>query len=230
MALSQRDIVETAVRLLREHGLEGVSFRKVAAELGVSAPTLYWHVESKRVLLDLVAEALVRDQRADLLDDPEPGQPWWEWLEVRSGALFDALVGTRDAPVVLAGNRPSPDALPGLEKVLRTLVRAGIPASEAQQALFAIGAYVIGSAVEWQAEAERARENPPEDAHLATSLRNGDYPYLDAAVRGLLRQPPRATFEHGLRLLIDGLRARYDPDPADESAGSGSWSAESVRR
>ncbi|MGH3318556.1 MAG: TetR family transcriptional regulator, partial [Nocardioidaceae bacterium] len=114
MALSQHDIVGTAIALLRAQGLEGVTFRKIANELGVSAPTLYWHVDSKRALLDLMAEELVREQRADLMDEPAPGQPWWEWLEARSQALFDALVETRDAPAVLAGNRPSAESLPGL--------------------------------------------------------------------------------------------------------------------
>lgn len=213
MALSRDDIVATAVALLRAHGLEGVTFRKIAAELGVSAPTLYWHVSSKRVLLDLMAEELVRQQNADILDEPAPGQPWWEWLEARSQALFDALVETRDAPAVVAGNRPSEESLPGIERVLTTLVGAGIPATEAQQALFTIGAYVMGSAAEWQAEAARAEEPSTDDARLALALRAGDYPALTDAVTGLLAQPPRATFEFGLRLLIDALRARYAQEP-----------------
>lgn len=215
MALSQGDIVGTAIALLRAQGLQGVTFRKIASELGVSAPTLYWHVDSKRALLDLVAEELVREQRADLMDEPAPGQPWWEWLEARSQALFDALVETRDAPAVLAGNRPSPESLPGLEKVLETLVTAGIPPADAQQALFAIGAYVIGSATEWQAEASRAADHPAGDARLVTALRAGDYPYLSAAVTGMLRLPQRATFEFGLRLIIDALRVRYAPESLD---------------
>jgi TetR/AcrR family transcriptional regulator, tetracycline repressor protein len=213
MGLTQRDIVGTAVRLLQEHGLEGVTFRRIAAELGVSAPTLYWHVESKRELLDLVAEELLRRHNATLMDRPPPGQPWWDWLAQRSRELFDALVETRDAPAVLAGNRPSRDSLPQLEAVLETLVDAGIPPTDAQQALFAIGAYVIGSASEWQAEAARASDNPPGDAQLAVALREGDFPTLGAALGGLVEQPPRATFEFGLRLLVDGLRARYADGP-----------------
>jgi TetR/AcrR family transcriptional regulator, tetracycline repressor protein len=213
MGLTQRDIVGTAVRLLQEHGLEGVTFRRIAAELGVSAPTLYWHVESKRELLDLVAEELLRRHNATLMNRPPPGQPWWDWLAQRSRELFDALVETRDAPAVLAGNRPSRDSLPQLEAVLETLVDAGIPPTDAQQALFAIGAYVIGSASEWQAEAARASDNPPGDAQLAVALREGDFPTLGAALRGLVEHPPRATFEFGLRLLVDGLRARYADGP-----------------
>jgi TetR/AcrR family transcriptional regulator, tetracycline repressor protein len=215
MALSQRDIVGTAIALLRAQGLAGVTFRKIANELGVSAPTLYWHVDSKRALLDLMAEELVREQRADLMDEPAPGQPWWEWLEARSQSLFDALVETRDAPAVLAGNRPSAESLPGLEKVLKTLVTVGIDPADAQQTLFAIGAYVIGSATEWQAEATRAAERPAGDAHLATELRSGDYPHLSAAVAGMLRLSHRATFEYGLRLIIDGLRLRYASESLD---------------
>jgi TetR/AcrR family transcriptional regulator, tetracycline repressor protein len=228
MSLSQRDIVGTATALLRERGLEGVTFRRIARELGVTAPTLYWHVDSKRALLDLVAEELIREQRADVLDEPAHGQPWWDWLEVRSRALFDALVETRDAPAVLAGNRPSADSLPGLEKVLETLVRAGIPPADAQRALFAIGAYVIGSATEWQAEAARASDTPATDARLAVELRDGDYPYLTGAFTAMLGQPPRATFEFGLRLIVDALRARYAPEspvPAERSESLGSSGA-----
>ena len=70
--------------------------------------------------------------------------------------MFDALIATRDAPRVLAGNRPSPESFADIERVLGVLVDAGMTPGEAQQTLFAIGAYVIGSATEWQAEAERA--------------------------------------------------------------------------
>ena len=220
MAVTQRDIVLAAVSLLQQHGLDGVTFRRIAAELGVTAPTLYWHVESKRELLDLVAEELLRRHSATLMDRPPPGQPWWTWLELRSREMFDALVETRDAPAVLAGNRPSPESLPSLEAVLDTLVSAGIPPTDAQQALFAIGSYVVGSATEWQAERARAATRPPGDAQLAAALREGDFPTLSAAVRGLVGQPPRATFEFGLRLLVDGMRARYAA-AADEPDGAG---------
>ena len=220
MAVTQRDIVMTAVGLLQEQGLDGVTFRRIAAELGVAAPTLYWHVESKRELLDLVAEELLRRHSATLMDRPAPGQPWWEWLEQRSREMFDALVETRDAPAVLAGNRPSPESLPGIEAVLDTLVGAGIPPADAQQALFSIGAYIVGSASECQAEQARAADNPPGDAQLAVALREGRFPTLHAAMQGLVEQPPHATFEYGLRLLVDGLRVRYAAAEADASGYS----------
>jgi TetR/AcrR family tetracycline transcriptional repressor len=209
VALTRQIIVATAVRLLKQDGLDALSLRKLAAELHVSAPTLYWHVASKRELLDLVADELVRSQEEAGLDAPAPGQPWWEWLYARAEKIFDALVETRDAPRVVAGNRPSIDSLPRLERALATLVEAGLPAADAQQALFVLGAYAIGSATEWQGEAARAGEPVESDVRLAAAI--PDYPHIADATTGMLAQPPRATFEFGLRLLVDALRARYAP-------------------
>jgi TetR/AcrR family transcriptional regulator, tetracycline repressor protein len=213
--VSPAAIVDAALALMAEGGLEAVSFRRIAGRLGVSAPTLYWHVESKRHLMDLMAEELLRRTGAEPAD-PAAGQPWWEWLHTHARAMFDALVSTRDAPRVVAGNRPTPDRFPQIERALGVLVAAGLRPVEAQQALFAIGAYVIGSATEWQAEAERAAGQPrPDPADAALSRRRAEVlagqPLLLAAIDDLLESAPHSTFEYGLDLLIDGLRARHAP-------------------
>jgi TetR/AcrR family tetracycline transcriptional repressor len=205
-------IVETALTLLAEGGLEAVSFRRIARALGVSGPTLYWHVESKRQLMDLMAEELIR-RTGRAYAGPRPDEPWWEWLRADARRMFEALIATRDAPRVLAGNRPSPEAFPDIERVLGVLVDAGMSAGDAQQALFTIGAYVIGSATEWQAEAERATAQPPPDPAdeelnaLRASVLSRQ-PLLLQAVTERLEQPHTAAFDFGLDLLIEGLRAR----------------------
>jgi TetR/AcrR family tetracycline transcriptional repressor len=207
-------IVDAALRLLADGGLEAVSFRRIAKALGVAGPTLYWHVENKRQLMDLMAEELVaRSGRA--YEGPEPGQPWWEWLRADARRMFEALIATRDAPRVLAGNRPSPDAFHDIERVLAVLVDdAGMSPGDAQEALFAIGAYVIGSATEWQAEAERAQNQPlpdPADERL-NALRAeilSDQPLLQDPILERLGRPPTSAFEFGLDLLVEGMRARY---------------------
>jgi len=208
-------IVAAALELLADGGLEAVSFRRIAARLGISAPTLYWHVDSKRQLMDLMAEALLH-RAGGAYDTPAPGQPWWEWLRADARRMFAALIATRDAPRVLAGNRPSPESLAGIERVLGALVDAGLTPGQAQQTLFALGAYVIGSATEWQAEAERTGTHPlpvpadeTRDAARARAL--ADQPVLLAALAERLDSPDTATFEYGLDLLIDGLRARHAP-------------------
>jgi TetR/AcrR family tetracycline transcriptional repressor len=211
--VSRQSVVDAALSLLAEGGLEAVSFRRIAKVLGVSGPTLYWHVENKRQLMDLMAEELVR-RSGSAYAGPDQGQAWWEWLRADAQRMFDALVATRDAPRVLAGNRPSPEAFPDIERVLGVLVEAGMTPGDAQQTLFAIGAYVIGSATEWQAEAERAAAQPlpdPDDDEV-NELRArvlSEQPLLLQAIGDRLGRSHSSSFEFGLDLLIDGLRARY---------------------
>ncbi len=189
-------VVDAALGLLAEGGLEAVSFRRIARALGVAGPTLYWHVENKRQLMDLMAEELVR-RAGRAYAGPEPGQPWWEWLRADAQRMFAALIATRDAP-----------------RVLGVLVDAGLTAGEAQQALFAIGAYVIGSATEWQAEAEREATQPRphpgnEELNALRARILSGRPHLLAAIGELLERPRSAAFEFGLDLLVQGLRSRY---------------------
>jgi TetR/AcrR family transcriptional regulator, tetracycline repressor protein len=216
--VTREAVVGAALELLADGGLEAVSFRRIATRLGVSAPTLYWHVDSKRQLMDLMAEALARRDESSYAG-PQPGQPWWEWLRDDARRMFAALVATRDAPRVVAGNRPSPESFVGIERVLGVLVDdAGMTPGEAQQTLFAIGAYVIGSATEWQAEAERSATQPLPDrgderANAARARVLADQPVMLAAIDELLGRPDSAAFDYGLDLLIDGLRARFATPP-----------------
>ncbi|HLY78819.1 MAG TPA: TetR family transcriptional regulator, partial [Caulobacteraceae bacterium] len=50
MALERRKIVETALGLLDDVGMDGLSTRRLAAELGVKGPSLYWHFKNMREL------------------------------------------------------------------------------------------------------------------------------------------------------------------------------------
>jgi TetR/AcrR family tetracycline transcriptional repressor len=214
--VSREAVVDAALALLAEGGLDAVSFRRIAARLGVSGPTLYWHVENKRQLMDLMAEELVRRAGRGAAH-PAHGQPWWEWLREHARHMFAALIATRDAPRVLAGNRPSQEGFAEIEQTLAVLVEAGLTPGQAQMTLFTIGAYVIGAATEWQAEADRNSEKPlpdPDDeqANAARAEFLAEQPYLLAAMQDLLRRPHEATFEYGLDLLILGLRARYVPE------------------
>ena len=207
MTLTQEQVVRGAVDLLARAGLEALTLRRLATELGVSAPTLYWHVRNKRQLLDLMAEALVA--QAGRRTSPPHGQPWWDWLTEQARLQWRVLTSHRDAALVVAGNRPTKAALPGVEEVVASLVVVGFPPAEAMRTILSIGNYVIGCAVESQAEA--AREPDPErDARLLRELReSGDLPNLQAALASTGGPDPGATFEYGLGLLIAGIRARH---------------------
>ncbi|MGH2457231.1 MAG: TetR/AcrR family transcriptional regulator C-terminal domain-containing protein [Candidatus Limnocylindria bacterium] len=207
MAITQDDIVRTALRLLDDVGLEGLTLRRLGSELGVSAATLYWHVRDKRALLDLVAEAIVAEHRPS--GGPTPGQPWWEWLTEAASAQYRALVGHRDAALVVAGNRPTENSLPAIEQTLSSLVDAGFPPVEALRSVLALGHFVMGSAMERQAEAARGVATET-DSGIAVRVRtDADLPILAAAAQAMPMSDPDATFQHGLTLLVAGLRAQH---------------------
>jgi TetR/AcrR family transcriptional regulator, tetracycline repressor protein len=209
VALSREQVVRTAVALLDEVGLEGLTLRRLATELGVSAPTLYWHVRDKRELLDLMAVAILAEAQEDVSHEPREHQPWWDWLGERTTAQFQALRAHRDSALVLAGNRPTEDALPVAEKTIATLVSVGFPVEEALGVMLTLGHYVIGCVVEYQAEDVRAR--PDLDEALVRRLEESDdLPLLRSAVAAHRRPGPHTagSFEHGLHLLVSGLRVR----------------------
>jgi TetR/AcrR family tetracycline transcriptional repressor len=192
---------------MAEAGLEALTLRRLATELGVSAPTLYWHVRNKRELLDLMAEALVT--RAGRATSPAPGQPWWEWLAERARLQFRALISHRDAALVVAGNRPTEASLPDIEEMLASLVAVAFPPAEALRVILTISNYVIGCAVERQAEEARTAD-PDHDTQLLEQA--AALPNLRAAIAGVDRPGPAAgdvSFEYGLGLLIEGVRARH---------------------
>ncbi len=202
MPTTRDDVVRAAVAVIEEHGLAGLTLRGVAARLGVSAPTLYWHVRDKRHLLDLVAERWLEDYLPEGGDAPTPGQPVWEWLAESSRRQRTALLSHRDSVQVVAGNRPTEESIPVVEQTIRVLVDAGLEPGEAVRVLTAVGSFILGDALETQAAAERPV--PP----TATGDWAERFPLVAAAGASMGGEEDR--FEEGLALLMDGLRARLE--------------------
>src|SRR6266496_4425101 len=75
--LTREGIVEAALRVLDRDGLDGVSMRAVADELGTGAASLYWHVRNKEALLELVVDRVLGEIE---LPPPEPAR-WQEQLK-----------------------------------------------------------------------------------------------------------------------------------------------------
>ncbi|MCD0481370.1 TetR/AcrR family transcriptional regulator [Streptacidiphilus sp. ASG 303] len=97
--LSHDRIVAAALRLVDAEGLEALSTRRLAAELGVSGPSLYNHFATKDDLLDAVADAVVGEVDLSMFGPPDPGLP-------DPGPLAAA-------PPAVPGPAPAPPAVPG---------------------------------------------------------------------------------------------------------------------
>jgi TetR/AcrR family transcriptional regulator, tetracycline repressor protein len=208
--VTREQIVAAALDLLDEAGLDGLTLRQLAARLGIRAPTLYWHVRDKRELLDLLAAAIM-DQALAGWREPQPGQPWWEWLAARARVMRAALLAHRDSALVVSGNRPAESSLPGIERQLRALAEAGFTPRDGLLALLTLNTYVLGDVIDQQAEEGRPR---PASAGDGAPPKTGPaigpaspYPLLSVAIAGM--SSPNQRFEHGLGVLVAGLRARH---------------------
>ena len=204
MTVTQADVVRAAVELIDERGLAALTLRGVATRLGITAPTLYWHVRDKRHLLDLVAEQIAVDSQPREDQEPAAGQPVWEWLGERARWQRTALLAHRDSAQVAAGNRPTDAALPAIERLLATLVAAGLEPGEALRTVTALGSFIIGDTLETQTNADRV----PPDAPPPSERFDGQYPTAMAAASTMGTDDDR--FEEGLSLFLDGLRARLE--------------------
>ena len=209
MPVNREQIVAGALDLLDENGLAGLTLRQLASRLGIRAPTLYWHVRDKRELLDLVAAAIL-DEALAAWREPQPGQPWPDWLAARARVMRTALLAHRDSAMVVSGNRPAESSLPGIERQLQALADAGFAPQDGLLALLTLNAYVIGDVLDQQAEAAQVRPATADPLADGSSPEvtgpDRSYPLLRAAARGM--SSPDQRFEHGLGVIIDGLRAR----------------------
>jgi TetR/AcrR family transcriptional regulator, tetracycline repressor protein len=220
MALTRDNIVAEAVALLNEDGLEKLSLRKLAARLGISAPTLYWHVKDKRELLDLMVERIFKDYRErNPLPLENPPGSWHERVGWFMRLRYLALIETRDAPLVMAGNRPTEAMLPYIERWLSLWIEAGFSHQEAFRTIMAVSNFIVGSALEYQAEAERAAMR--RNAQRVSPFDGKDaYPHLkQAVIEGRSLPDPHAPFETGLALILEGLRRRREEIMASKKGG-----------
>src|SRR5262249_50116230 len=99
MRLDRERVIRTALGLLNKVGLERLTLRRIARELSVQAPALYWHFKNKQELLDEMATMMFND----LLSGETPFSSDGPWAESMAGsmrALRRMLLGYRDGAKV----------------------------------------------------------------------------------------------------------------------------------
>jgi len=87
--------VGAALDLLDADGFDQMSLRRLASHLGMHAPGLYWYIESKQDLIDLMAKAILDRGLADL-KRPAPETKWEDWLVELACTTRQALLAYRD--------------------------------------------------------------------------------------------------------------------------------------
>jgi AcrR family transcriptional regulator len=208
MNLDRQSVVRAALRLLDQVGLDGLTVRRLARELDVQAPALYWHFKNKQELLDELATAVFVDAiRESGL--PSKDATWPEWTLEFGKWLRRILLRHRDGARMLSGRYLTDHTLfETMEVALRKLTDAGFSLRDATQGLNTIYCYVVGFAIEEQAIYPRPgkRSKRYDLAKRAKRIGSDKFPLAVAAGEHAFLDFDE-HFEQGLRLIIKGLHA-----------------------
>jgi len=192
--LTPEAIVAAAIALLDRDGAEALSMRRLGAELGVEAMSLYRHVPSRRALLDAVADGLAAEIEPD-----ERAAEWPDALRSLAGEIR-AVARRHPAAFTLVGVRVlgTTGALAPVEAALASLRGGGFTPARAISAYRLVIAYARGYAL--SELAGFAVEVPPTDRH----------PAIRSLSRRLASEPSEISFRAGLETILGGLRAERE--------------------
>ncbi|MEU6353492.1 TetR/AcrR family transcriptional regulator [Streptomyces sp. NPDC047072] len=199
--LSTDRIVGAARALVDAEGLAAVSTRRLAAELGVSGPSLYNHFRTKDEILEAVADSVSAQIDLSMFED---GRDWraalHDWAVSYRGALRDH---PNIVPVLAQGPGRRPAGLRVADAVYGAMVAAGWPPSQATSIGALMRFFIMGSALGSFAGGF---------VDDASAYDPADYPHLGQAHLLAERQEKidERAFETGLSALLDGLEGQYE--------------------
>jgi TetR/AcrR family tetracycline transcriptional repressor len=208
MNLDRSILISAALKILDEVGLDGLTLRRLASDLGVQAPALYWHFKNKQELLDEMATAVFLEGTRKL--QVKPGASWKKWMMQYGKGLRQILLSHRDGARMISGTRITDVSLYGpMETSLRFLAKEGFSTNRSVLVMSTIYSYVIGFVIEQQAVTSAAEEpvNVYDPKIRAARMDAEEHPLAIEAGKFLFQEFDR-HFEDGLKLIIDGVSAQ----------------------
>jgi AcrR family transcriptional regulator len=200
--LTREKIVDAALALLERDGMQGLSMRKLAQELGTGAASLYWHVGDKEQLLSLLLDRIVGEAE---VPEPDPAR-WREQVKELGRSVRRLFAAHRDAAQLSLGRVPTgPNSLPVLERNLAVLAAGAIPPRLVALAADMFALYVGAFAYE-----ESLQTQPIDSEQLAAyykSLPPDAFPVMRGLADELVAGDADERFEFALELLVSGLEA-----------------------
>jgi AcrR family transcriptional regulator len=217
-SLTLEQIAAAAVGIADREGLDAVSMRRVAAELGCGTMSLYRYVRTKDELHDLMRDAVAGER-----PDPPAGLPgdWRTGLRVVAQAMRANALRHPWLPALIVGRAAfGPNEMAGTEAILAMLAGYGLTADETMGVFGVLGSFVQGfverelSERTWRRPAETDAEREWQVAmgrYLGSLAESGRYPHFtrlrDAATKAF--DPDRA-FAWQLDRVLDGLATVLD--------------------
>jgi TetR/AcrR family transcriptional regulator, tetracycline repressor protein len=204
--LTTERVVDAALRLADEEGLERLSLRRLAAALDVTPMSIYRHVRDKDDLLDLMVDRLL--EQLDLA--ASGSQTWQEALRRLAAALLAMLEAHPAAPLLLSRPFNSQSALRISETMLAILDRAGFSPDQSVRLLQVMTGMVLGPAIHRATYAAAWREPPKAAGGEASSagLSPDQFPYVARLADQLAAWSSGPEADRlAVELLVAGLAA-----------------------
>jgi TetR/AcrR family tetracycline transcriptional repressor len=208
--LTRATVVDQALALADKSGLDSLTIRKLATELGVTPMALYWHFRGKDELLNGLAERIWGE--IDLTVDR--AAPWTEQIRRLLESLLTVLRAHPAAPELLLGSEkmnsePARNATELTLDILRTAGFSPEDASFAARSVLWTGITLVMSepGIESLDDAERTELQRKKQVTLATQS-SAKFPRLvECAVPMTACDNPEKHYEFGVDVFIGGLAA-----------------------
>jgi AcrR family transcriptional regulator len=225
---SRADIANAAIAVADAEGIEAVSMRRVARELGLGTMSLYHYVRGKDELLDLMSDAILGGQ---LVDDAELQKGWRAGLRA---IAFATRANFERHPWIMGAMGPRPRAIPGpnslrhFDQSVAAVAETGVDVKAQMEIVALVDDYVFGFVLRASIAAFEAREEEAEPGWMQAvfdymwgEIDTGAYPnvrrLVDAnrAAGGRDEDLPamaldEGRFERGLERLLDGVAVELE--------------------
>jgi len=209
--LTRERVLDTALRLADQGGLEALSMRKLGQALGVEAMALYYHFANKERVLDGIVDLVFGE-----IDVPAIGADWKTAMRERAISVRDALARHRWAIGLMESRtNPGPANLRHHDAVIGCLRAAGFDMAMAAHAYSALDAYIYGFAL---TKMNLPFESTTDIADMAETMLEpfplGEYPNLADFISEHAMKPGYDfgdEFEYGLDVILDGLDRAQNP-------------------
>ena len=207
-------MLKAAIEVADASGIESLTMRRLAEELGAEAMSLYYYVASKEDLLDGIADAVVAEinDAVSAIDVPSAGPSWKTAVRQRVLSAREVLLRHRWAPRVLeTRTRTSLAVLLYYDGLLRLMRDGGFSYDLIHHALHALGSRALGFSQEMFDPSGGASD---EQTAAALDGMAGQIPHLVGMLMEVAHDDPGSTlgwcddqteFEFGLDLILDGL-------------------------
>lgn len=149
MTSRKQQIINEALQLLNENGIEGVTLREIANRLDIYASALYWHFKNKRALMTEMAEAILQKEFQEIQPKKE-NESWQDWLIDIFIRLRKALLSYKDGGKVVAGSHLSLTIANISEEAIKTLYNHNLSLHKSQLIVRTAIRYTIGHVIEEQ--------------------------------------------------------------------------------